>query len=57
MNGCGRSRQKCQFFGVYCLPPLSIFGGYHLAPMAISDFQDGRHDNTIDTNISASKRL
>ena len=43
---------------VYCLmPPLSIFGGYHLAPTAILDFQDGRHHNIINTNISASKKL
>ena len=26
-------------------------------PTAILDFQDGRHDNTMDINISASKRL
>ena len=58
MNGCGRFGQKRQFFCVYCLmPPLSIFGGYHLALTAILDFQDGRHDNTINTNISASKKL
>ena len=58
MNECGHFGQKRQFFFVYCLMPLlSIFGGYHLAPTAILDFQDGRHDNTIDTNISASKRL
>ena len=58
VNGCGRSGQKRQIFFVCCLmPPLSIFGGYHLAPTAILDFQDGRHDNTIGTNISASKRL
>ena len=55
MNGCGRSGQKHQIYLVYCLmPPLSIFGGYHLAPTAILDFQDGRHDTTVDT---ASKRL
>ena len=43
-ESCGRSGQKRQIFFVYCLmPPLSIFGGYHLAPTAILDFQDGRH--------------
>ena len=58
MNECGRSGQKRQIFFVYCLmPPLSIFGGYHLAPTAILDFQDGHHHNIINTNISASKKL